>query len=242
MANLTRGFRSKLCASCTDRSKSVLKSAPGRSSASAHVRLADVDHCSPPPPCPDLFRAPRAQPSPVEALVQVVPLRVLRFDQVELPGSRIALDGPLSRDGGRDQLERLPPDQPRAAVAFGETFPRPLSVLVDAAREVRRHASVKRAIASARHDVDGDDLVGVHHARSIAPWMPGTSPGKEEDRTWRALKAAQGRKHVPPPSGNSPHTRDTAVRTPALRMIRVALRHLPLCCALGYPSVQGGSG
>jgi hypothetical protein len=60
---------------------------------------------------------------------------------------------------------RLKPDQQFAAVSFCEASRGSVPMLEGAARNVGGHADVKRAVATARHDVDG----GAFHRGNGSP-------------------------------------------------------------------------
>ena len=100
--------------------------------------------------------APRkdANPGSCETLIQVVPFRVHRLDQRDLPGARPALDLLLARDGVVHALVVLIEHEPLAAVTRGESRDQPFAMLVDAAAEVRGDGGIDRAVAFVGHDID----------------------------------------------------------------------------------------
>src|SRR5262249_29656181 len=86
-------------------------------------------------------------------------------DQGELPVAVPALDRGLALDRRGHGLMRLVPDQHLAAVALGEPLAGAPFVLEHAPDELAGHAGVERAVATARHDVDGDPGVSADHVR-----------------------------------------------------------------------------
>ena len=99
-----------------------------------------------------------------EVGVEVAPVGVVALDQAQLRLARSGLDLLFARDGFVHALVIFIPDEERAAVSLREAGCARLLVLVDAAREVGRHARVERPVALAGHDVDG----GRFHAGSVA--------------------------------------------------------------------------
>src|SRR5947207_10660535 len=74
--------------------------------------------------------------------VEIDPMRILRFDQVDLPIALPALDLPLADEGSLERFMHLEPDEPINAIfcreagkGFGLVFPNP-------AREIVRRAYV----------------------------------------------------------------------------------------------------
>ena len=79
--------------------------------------------------CPDLFRASTSLPGSGQGRVEVVPIRVLRNDEIDLPGARPVFHGPFPLDRCRDAVVAFRVNKPRETVPFGEAFDDALAVL-----------------------------------------------------------------------------------------------------------------
>src|SRR5213594_1653902 len=111
---------------------------------------------------------------------QVLPRRVTRFDQADLPSTNPALDLFFARNGVANVREPLEIDQPDDFVLAREAGDEALLVLIDPPDEVVGDASVQYTRATG-HDVHA---VGAHGtkvwdpalAASIIPRRPGPKP------------------------------------------------------------------
>ena len=112
--------------------------------------------------------------SDADRLVQVVPFRILRLDQLDLPISLPLLELFLARNCGDRIVVDFEPDQLVDSISLREAGNRLALVLVHAANDVVRYAEVERSVSVACEEVDvvGPDL-----------WMDGWIPGS-------ALRAA----------------------------------------------------
>ena len=85
---------------------------------------------------------------------QIVPLRIVLLDQVELPVAVPVLQLLLAGDRAGHVLEHLEPDETVDGMALRETWNGAGSVLVQALERVTRHTDVERAATAARQNVD----------------------------------------------------------------------------------------
>ena len=90
----------------------------------------------------------------IEAVVQVLPIRVHGEDQPDFPGSRPVLHVPFALNGTSYRLVVRTPHETRHALSRGEAGHHALTVLPSAARDVTRHAGVEDAIWLVRQNVD----------------------------------------------------------------------------------------
>jgi hypothetical protein len=116
-------------------------------------------------PCfPPSFRHRRACPDDPEFFlftlsipqdqIQIFPLRIHIFDQVELPLSVILLDVFLSLNRVANIELLLTPDQYPAAILTREAWNQTFTMLPSAMRKIIGHAGIKRAITLGCHDVN----------------------------------------------------------------------------------------
>ena len=101
---------------------------------------------------------------------QIGPMRIRRFDQIDLPLSTPVLQ--LLFTGYRcDHVAvHFKPDQPGNTVRAGEARQRALAVLPQARRQVGRHANVQRAARLAGQNVDAGVAIGRHRADLAPRW------------------------------------------------------------------------
>jgi hypothetical protein len=85
---------------------------------------------------------------------EVVPVRVVGFNQVDLPVAVPVFQLLFARDGRRHVSEEFVTDKPINGVARRETFDRASAMLVEARDQVGRHADVERTVMLAGEDVD----------------------------------------------------------------------------------------
>ena len=112
------------------------------------------------------LRSPLTLPGDVPP--EVPPVGVHLLDQANLPGAAPLFQLLFAGDGGRCIVMRIVPDQSRDAVALGEAFEPPLTVLPDAADRVAGDTNIERAVLPARKDIDNECLRP--HAATAA-WM-----------------------------------------------------------------------
>ena len=90
-----------------------------------------------------------------EGRIEVNPIGILLFDEVDLPLAWPILHGLLALDCAMKVSKLIIPNQSMNPVTFGEAFEHILAVLCDAAHEVPCDAHVKRAVGFGSEDVDG---------------------------------------------------------------------------------------
>jgi hypothetical protein len=86
--------------------------------------------------------------------VQILPVRVHRFDQPHLPGAWPILDVLFPLDRRHDLVVPLKPDLPFQPIPAREAFDAAGAVFVRPPRDVGRHTHLQCAVLSVRHDVD----------------------------------------------------------------------------------------
>ena len=118
----------------------------------------------------------------VQCRIQVEPVRVGVFDQVDLPGARVVLDGLLALDGRADVGEFLEPDERLHAITASECLAFAVAVLLYGFGQAVGYADIKRAAGLAGEDVgpvsahgDGNSLDN-QWAEYAGRWILGTSP------------------------------------------------------------------
>ena len=109
---------------------------------------------------------------------QILPVRVVTFNQGDFPVAQPAFDSLFARDRGLHRFGRFEPDQTRDVVLFREAVEGSIAVLDDAADQIRRRAGVERAVMAAGEDVD--ERITLSHAGYLAaPWAPAQGRGDE---------------------------------------------------------------
>ncbi len=103
---------------------------------------------------------------------EIFPEWIVPFDQVELVVAWPLLDPLLGRDCGFHRVGRVVPDELEYAVTVGEAGKGAVAMLYQATNQIRRHADVQCAVATARQDVDAW-LPLSHIAETAESWMPG---------------------------------------------------------------------
>ena len=171
------------------------------------------------------------RPASQQRVVEVLPVRVLRADQVDLPRPRPMLHRLLALDRGGDLLVAFGVDQPLEPVALGEPLDRALAMLPGPARDVGGHAHIERPVPPVGHDVhpppahpamlqdvdarnkSGHDGGGGGHSRIPPVVMPGLVPGIHAaavnrpyscHRVTRIIRRPRRRTAVPVPRGRGP--------------------------------------
>src|ERR1700722_7650112 len=81
-----------------------------------------------------------------ERRIQVVPMGIVAFDEIDLPVALILLERFLALDRPEHALAMLVPDKPLQAVFLRELVDLTLAMLPDTPSEVACHADIKRAV------------------------------------------------------------------------------------------------
>ena len=89
-----------------------------------------------------------------QGFVEVVPIGVLRDDEIDLPGARPVLHGPLALDGRGNALVALRVDESGQTVPLGEPLNQALAVFPRSTHDVIGDTEIERAVGSVGHDVD----------------------------------------------------------------------------------------
>jgi hypothetical protein len=101
---------------------------------------------------------------------QIAPLRIRGVDQIDLPFPPPVLELLLTADGAFHVSEHLEMDQPVDVISRRKTGQGVISVLPQAAHQVRSNPNVKRAIVPARKDVDARVALEPHASKSAEKW------------------------------------------------------------------------
>ena len=128
-------------------------------------------------------------------LGQIPPVPVPRFDQRDLQGPVPALDPLFPQDGFVDVGMRLEPHQPRHAIAPCEALHPPPAVFRHLAKDVIRHAAIKRAVAARGEKVD--EIAVIAHG----PLLPVFWARFSDDTGRTALPKGLTAKHLSRPLG-----------------------------------------
>jgi len=112
-----------------------------------------------------LRQASRRQWSTDQVFVDVPPLLIALFDQVDFPSSAPPLEAFLPHDRIGHRLMKLDVTQPVDSIFLAESFEDTSPVLPHAPNDVARDADIKGAIALACQDVDA----GSFHRRALYP-------------------------------------------------------------------------
>lgn len=96
-----------------------------------------------------------------DVIIEIPPLRVVLFNQFDLPLTYPVLQVLLPLDGVLHAGMLFEPNKPLHIIVFGEAINETFSMFLRAAHQVIRHANVKRAVPFARQNVDIVDLVHV---------------------------------------------------------------------------------
>ncbi|QQQ19602.1 hypothetical protein JIP62_05805 [Brevundimonas vitis] len=103
---------------------------------------------------------------------KIKPLRVLCFDQGQLPAATPLLDALFPNDGRQHRVVLFEPDQGLAAILRREALQAAGPVLSNASRQGAGHPGVDRAVSSTGHHVDSDERVFPdHHIPSVIPGL-----------------------------------------------------------------------
>jgi len=127
------------------------------------------------PPCPHMS-FPRRRESILLGLIlaQVLPFRVVLFDEPDLPPAVPFLETFLCRQGIADSTEGLKVDQPVHAIMPGEARNHATLVLVYALSQIARHTDVQCAVLFTGHYVH---IVALHFHGSWIPAFAGMTCG-----------------------------------------------------------------
>src|SRR5262249_39724378 len=85
---------------------------------------------------------------------QIFPMRVISFDQIDLPSPLPFLHLEFAQPRSVQVFIGLVPDEQLTAVLLGEACDQSVAMLVRTSREVAGDADIERPVALARHDVD----------------------------------------------------------------------------------------
>src|SRR5438477_9678400 len=110
-----------------------------------------------------LSRATMNTASKDQRHVQVVPMRIVTFDQVDLPVASIFLERLLAPDRRDHALVVLVPDKSLQSIRLRESIDHALTVLPYALPEVVRHTGIERAVFPVAHHGNGDECVAGNH-------------------------------------------------------------------------------
>ncbi len=99
----------------------------------------------------DAHRPPTASHKPNR---QIIPFRIARNDQADLPGPGPTLQASLSLNRGEHIAVRLGVYQAVELVTTGEPGPDTILVCPDAPGQIASHAEIQRSVRAVCHDVD----------------------------------------------------------------------------------------
>src|SRR5215469_14830597 len=89
-----------------------------------------------------------------ELVKKIVPLGILRKDEIDLPGAWLMLDVPLALNGGANIVVAFCPHQMFQAILRNETFSDTFAMFPNTAREIAGDPDVQSSIWSVRDYVD----------------------------------------------------------------------------------------
>src|SRR6185369_11548852 len=104
----------------------------------------------------------RATESCQEAIIKVVPIRIVCHDQPDLPGSPPGLESLLPQDRRLDVLMALAIHKALQSITLGKAFQDVVAMFPDAPSKVAGDADVQRPIGTICHDVDPAALHAPH--------------------------------------------------------------------------------
>jgi hypothetical protein len=116
-----------------------------------------------------------------QAVVKIIPVRVLCENELDLPGARPVLYQLFALNRQANVIVALDIDQPLQPVPLGEAFEHSLAMLPNPACEIARYPDIEGTVLSVGHDVDPAashvGFVSPETARpQAAAWMAGSSP------------------------------------------------------------------
>ena len=101
---------------------------------------------------------------------QIMPVRVLALDKVDLPLPVPTLELFLSQDGVFHITENLISDEAVDAITFGETLDLTVAMLPEPRDQVARNADVQRPVTFTGKYVDAGSSLDCHHAEPDGKW------------------------------------------------------------------------
>ena len=102
---------------------------------------------------------------------QIMPIRVLAFDQVDLPLPVPVLQLLLPRNGGGHIGEHFEAHEQVDTISVGEAWSLAFAVLPEPCRQIAGDPDVKCAVRFAGKDVDARVAFELHEAERAAQWM-----------------------------------------------------------------------
>ena len=96
----------------------------------------------------------RAVSSPADLVPQITPFVIEAIDELQLPCASPLFELLLTSDGGNHRGAHFEIDQPMRTIALGEARHDVVAMQPDASGQIRRHADIKRAVATVGENVD----------------------------------------------------------------------------------------
>ena len=104
---------------------------------------------------------------------QILPVRIVAFDQILLPVALPFFEPFFRCDRGLHGVSHLEPNKTDNPVPFGEAIEHPVSVLENPSNQIRRNADIQRAVETAGQDIHA--RLSFSHFSN--PRHPGLVPG-----------------------------------------------------------------
>ena len=117
------------------------------------------------------------QDLPDELCGDIVPVRITLFDHLNLPEAIPVLDALFAADGFVHGVVALKPDKTHQAILPGERALFGGPVLLDAVRQVRADACVKRTSLVIGQDIDRDEIILRHEKEAPLHGSRGQAAG-----------------------------------------------------------------
>ena len=90
----------------------------------------------------------------VQPLIKIQPLRIVGFNQLQLPRPPPALDPLLASDGFSDRVMRFVPDQSMDVVGLGEAWYGASPMFIDAPSKIIGHPDVQGSVSLTGQNID----------------------------------------------------------------------------------------